>query len=398
MVFEAPTFGHAPLSLGAPRPPLCRAPFSHCTAAFIIERLEMQSLAEVIEDVRLGRRPPWPCHPDPAIIRLSNVQASRLVHVPDFGSNPGNLRMLRFIPWKLRSKAPLVVVLHGCGQSARDIIHGAGWTRLANEMGFFLLAPEQRCENNPQRGFNWFRPSDSTRDSGEALSIRRMIDWMISEHGLDRKRVYVTGLSAGAAMTSVLLATYPEVFAGGAIIAGLPFGVAANLVDAIALMKGKLERSSGQLGDEVRAASPHRGPWPKVSIWHGAIDTIVSASNADAITRQWCDVHGLRDDEALQSQVSGQTRRFWRDSSGREVLETFIIPKMGHAVPTSEKGGQGSGACRPFFEDSGISSAFQIAKFWGLLTSPTSKQALRKCWLTSIGAEAGSHEQRLRDL
>ena len=143
-------------------------------------------------------------------------------------------------------------------------------------------------------------------------------------------------------------------------------------------MKGKLERSSGQLGDEVRAASPHRGPWPKVSIWQGDADTIVAASNADAITKQWCDVHGLRDDEALQSQVSGQTRRFWRDSSGREVLETFIIPKMGHAVPVSGKGARGSGALLPFFEDAGISSALQIAKFWELSTRPTSKQAIRR--------------------
>ena len=139
-----------------------------------------------------------------------------------------------------------------------------------------------------------------------------MIEWMIQEHGLDRKRVYITGLSAGAAMTSVLLATYPEVFAGGAIIAGLPFGIATNLVDAIALMKGKLERSCAELGDLVRTASPNRGSWPKLSIWHGGADTIVAASNADAITRQWCNVHGLRHDEALQSQVCGQIRRFWR--------------------------------------------------------------------------------------
>ena len=143
-------------------------------------------------------------------------------------------------------------------------------------------------------------------------------------------------------------------------------------------MTGKLERSSGQLGDEVRVASHHRGHWPKVSIWHGAMDAIVAASNADAITRQWCDVHGLRDDEALQSQVSGQTRRFWRDTSGREVLETFIIPKMGHAVPVSGESGRGSGALLPFFEDRGISSALQIAKFWGLSKRATSKQAIRR--------------------
>jgi poly(3-hydroxybutyrate) depolymerase len=205
-----------------------------------------------------------------------------------------------------------------------------------------------------------------------------MIDWMVREHGLDRKRVYITGLSAGGAMTSVLLATYPEVFAGGAIIAGLPFGIATDLVDAIALMKGKLEPSSGQLGDQVRAASPHRGSWPKVSVWHGGADTIVAASNADAITKQWCNVHGLRHDEALQNHVSGQIRKFWRDPSGREVLETFIIPNMGHAVPVSAKRGRGYGAPAPFFKDIGMSSAFRIAEFWGLSTPRTSRRALRR--------------------
>ena len=336
----------------------------------------MQPLLEVMEDVRVGRRPPWPCQTN---VRLPNPHITSLEHVPEFGSNPGNLRMLKLIPRRLRRKAPLVVVLHGCGQSARDITHGAGWTKLANESGFALLAPEQRRANNPQRGFNWFLPADNTRDSGECLSIRQMIECMIKEHGLDRKRVYITGLSAGAAMASVLLATYPEVFAGGAIIAGLPFGTATNLVHAIALMKGKLDQSSDQLGDRVRAASSHRGAWPKVSIWHGAADRVVAASNADAVTRQWCNVHGLCVENARQSQVCGQTRRFWRDPSGRQVLESFIIPNMGHAVPVdvSGKSGHVYGAHARFFEDAGIASTYQIAKFWGLPLPRGSKHAPR---------------------
>ena len=328
----------------------------------------MQPLLEVMEDVRLGRRPPWPCHPDPAKLWVPERPAARLGEIPDFGSNPGNLRMLKSIPRKRGRKPPLVVVLHGCGQSARDFIRGAGWSKLANESGFALLAPEQRRANNPQRGFNWFLPADSARESGECLSIRQMIAWMIEERGIDRKRVYITGLSAGAAMTSVLLAADPEVFAGGAIIAGLPFGVATNLVQAIVLMNGKMDRSSDELGDRVRAASSHRGGWPKVSIWHGGADRIVAASNADAVTRQWLNVHGLRDEDAIESEVCGQTRRFWRGAFGRPVLETFIIPNMGHAVPVDLSGKNGPiyGARAPFFEDVGISSTFQIAKFWGL--------------------------------
>ena len=327
----------------------------------------MQPLLEVMEDVRLGRRPPWPCHPDPRKFRPSEPLL-RLGEISDFGSNPGNLRMLKFIPRTLRKKPPLIVVLHGCGQTAHDIVHGAGWAKLARELGAALLAPEQRRANNPQRGFNWFSPADNTRDMGECLSIRQMIEWMIEKRGIDRKRVYVTGLSAGAAMSGALLAAYPELFAGGAVIAGVPSGVATNLVEAIALMKGKLDRPSELLGDQIRAASSHRGAWPKVSIWHGGADRIVAVSNADAIARQWCNVHGLRHEDAMQSQICGQTRRFWRDASGRPVLESFVLPDLGHAVPLDIAGKNGTiyGAHARFFKDAGISSTFQIARFWGL--------------------------------
>jgi pimeloyl-ACP methyl ester carboxylesterase len=171
----------------------------------------MQSLAAVLDDVRAGRRPPWPCHPNPSTISFPS-QTRRLSEATAFGSNPGALRMLKFVPRGLRGSSPLVVLLHGCGQTAHDIDHGSGWSTLANEIGFALLVPEQRRSNNAQRGFNWFQPSDTKRGRGEALSIRQMVNSMIEDHGLDRRRVYITGLSAGGAMTCALLAAYPDVF------------------------------------------------------------------------------------------------------------------------------------------------------------------------------------------
>ena len=139
---------------------------------------------------------------------------SRLESLADFGSNPGRLRGHGYCPAGLARKAPLVVVLHGCKQNAGDYDHRSGWSQLADLAGFALLYPEQSPGNNPNLCFNWFRPGDTRRDSGEALSIRQMIDAMIAAHGLDRDRVFVTGLSAGGAMANVMLATYPEVFAG----------------------------------------------------------------------------------------------------------------------------------------------------------------------------------------
>ena len=100
------------------------------------------------------------------------------------------------------------------------------------------------------------------RGHGEAASIRQMIATMVSDHGVDPAGVFVTGLSAGGAMTSVMLATYPEVFAGGAIIAGLPYGAATNVQQAFENMYRCPPRAACAWGDLIRQASSHKGPWP----------------------------------------------------------------------------------------------------------------------------------------
>lgn len=288
--------------------------------------------------------------------------------VTGFGTNPGGLRMLCFVPPDLPPGAPLVVLLHGCTQTAAGYDHGTGWSNLARRHGFALLLPEQRRANNPNLCFNWFEPADTRRDAGEALSIRQMIARMVRDHRLDPRRVYITGLSAGGAMASVMLATYPEVFAAGAIIGGLPYGAAGSVQEAFEAMATGRPRPARAWGDLVRAASPHRGPWPRVSIWQGEADTTVRPVNAEQILRQWTDLHGLAAPSRLESGQAGHRRRTWRDAEGRVLVEMHSIAGLAHGVPIHPGEGEGrGGAAGPFILDAGISSTHAIAEFFGLI-------------------------------
>src|SRR4051794_1070512 len=163
--------------------------------------------------------------------------------------------MFSYVPANLPRRPALVVVLHGCGQTAAGYDYGAGWSTLAKRYGFALLMPQQQSSNNSHGCFNWFNPEDTARESGEACSIRQMVARMAGEHKIDAERIFVTGLSAGGAMTSVMLATYPEVFAAGAVIAGLPFGVATNVREALNGMLQSPSRPASELGGLVRSAS-----------------------------------------------------------------------------------------------------------------------------------------------
>jgi poly(hydroxyalkanoate) depolymerase family esterase len=292
---------------------------------------------------------------------------SPLVEVRQFGTNPGNLRMFAFAPDNLQQPRALVVVLHGCGQTAAGYDLGAGWSTLARHYGFALLMPEQQLANNANGCFNWFNPDDTARGQGEAASIRQMIAHMSVGHGIDPRRVFVTGLSAGGAMTSVMLASYPEVFAAGAIIAGLPYGVASNMREAVTGMRGWRARSPRDLGDLVRKASHYKGKWPKLSVWHGSIDPVVNPANADEIVKQWLDVHDLPAAPMSEGIVNGHPHRVWWNADGETVVESYTITDMAHGTPLgvadndNRYGNEGA-----FLIEAGISSSYLIAKFFGL--------------------------------
>ena len=291
---------------------------------------------------------------------------TRLREMTGFSANPGNLRMFAYAPQHLPPGAPLVIALHGCTQTADEYDYGTGWSSLADELGFAVLYPQQQPTNNPRNCFSWFLPDDVARGQGEVRSIREMVEHAITTFDADRGRVFVTGLSAGGAMASVMLATYPELFAGGAIIAGLPYGFASNVQQAFELMFTAQGHGAEVLGDRVRGASRHRGPWPKISVWHGSSDPIVQSSNGEDIVRQWTNVHKLAECPSYQELIGSHTRRVWNDANGQALIEAFSISGMAHGVPLATTGGESCGAAGVFFLDVGISSTHYIARFWQL--------------------------------
>jgi poly(hydroxyalkanoate) depolymerase family esterase len=335
----------------------------------------------------------------------------RLREVVGFGSNPGNLRMFAYAPKHLGKSRALVVALHGCTQSAAVFDHGSGWSALADAHEFAVLFPEQQRANNPNNCFNWFLPSDTRRDDGEALSIRQMIERMIRDHAIDRRRVFIVGLSAGGAMASAMLATYPDVFAGGAIIAGLPHGSAANVQEAFQAMAKGSDRTAPAWGDLVRNASAHRGAWPKISVWHGLSDAIVNPSNMEDTLKQWIDVQGVAARPRIEHTIEGHLRRVWRTEGDEDVIEAVSITGMGHGVPlASSHGVERCGNAGAFHFDVGVSSSHHILRFWGLadnsvaaekeaatLAQPLVPTEAQVCEIPSLAARESASKGEERD-
>jgi feruloyl esterase len=285
--------------------------------------------------------------PDP--LRAASVQASSngLLEIDDFGSNPGRLAMFLHLPAEVRAGAPLIVLLHGCGQSAARFAAEAGWLALADRFGIPLVLPEQSGENNRGRCFNWFQPPQTRRDSGEASSIQQMVAHAVQHFSSDPGRVFIAGLSAGGAMTAALLAAYPDVFAAGAVVAGLPVGAAKSTVEALARMaEAGPARSRQAWAEQVQEAAPpgYAGPWPRISIWHGAADDVVDPTNARLLADQWSALHAL-DSSAGTSEHPGEQVTVWGPAANPAV-ELRMLADLPHSWP--------------------VGAVDRVARFWGL--------------------------------
>ena len=194
-------------------------------------------------------------------------------------------------------------------------------------------------------------------------------------------------------MTSVMLATYPEVFAGGAIIAGLPYGAADNVQQAFQSMHQSPARPPREWGDLVRAASRHNGPWPRVSVWHGTGDTTVIPANAVEILKQWTDVHALPGAPSRQEMVDSFPRQVWSNAAGDELIEFYTITNMAHGTPLAVGTGDNqAGAAGPFLLDVGISSSYHIAKFWGL--TEKARVAAKPTAVSTLGCVSNVQRER----
>jgi len=298
----------------------------------------------------------------------AEVGAAGLREVTGFGKNPGALRMFEHVPKNVQENAPIVVVLHGCMTKATNIAD-TGWNELADARGFVVVYPQQSPWNNGTYCFNWADPmgfgnDDAERGGGESESIRQMTLFAMKRHHSDKGRVFAAGFSAGAAMAVDLAAVYPDLYAGVASFAGVPYGCATTLMESTKCMIPGIERTAAEHARRVTKAFNYSGRRPKMSIWQGGIDNVVYPKNQTELAKQWSTLHGVSAKPTSTNTTSGITHSEWSDASGDVVLETYLIADMWHGFPVDPS--HGCGRVAQFVPDEGICGASKVADFFGL--------------------------------
>jgi poly(hydroxyalkanoate) depolymerase family esterase len=176
--------------------------------------------------------------------------------------------------------APLLVLLHGCRQSAEDFAAGTRMNEAAEDTGVLVLYPEQSLAGNLLRCWNWYALQDRSNSDGDAALIAAMTRHIISEHGIDAKRVYVAGMSAGGGMAAVLARDYPELYAALGVHSGVPAGLAHDVFSAIRLMSNGPAQGEA---DAVPITVEGLGQSVASIVFHGDEDKTVHPSNGEAI-------------------------------------------------------------------------------------------------------------------
>lgn len=198
-----------------------------------------------------------------------------------FSNNFGSRSYQVFVPKKLAVNAGLLVVLHGCFMTGEQMASGLEANRLANERGFVVIYPEQTYRDNSWKCWNWFKPENQKRDDGESSIIVGMVQTTVQKYRLSAEKVFVTGLSAGGAMTSNLLGCYSDVFAGGLVHSGLEFAAAQSESEAHQVTAHGPTRDLDKSAEQALQCSPSRNRLLPVIVVHGQKDSAVNPINAD---------------------------------------------------------------------------------------------------------------------
>ena len=242
-----------------------------------------------------------------------------------YSSPAGSLAYKLFIPSRYQERPlPLVVMLHGCTQSPDDFAAGTRMNFIAEEHNCFVVYPAQPSQANPAKCWNWFRTADQQRGRGEPALIAGITRQIMREYSVDPRRVYVGGLSAGAAAAAIMGATYGDLYAAIGIHSGLACGSATDLPSALVAMR--------QGRSDHKVISGDWSPVPTI-VFHGDSDTTVHPNNGGQILQR--SVGAMNTQRKVhRGQVPGghaYTRTILSDASGQRILEHWNIHGAGHA-------------------------------------------------------------------
>lgn len=254
-----------------------------------------------------------------------------------------------YVPYGYRpaTPLPLLVMLHGCSQSAGDFAFSTEMNALADTYGSLVVYPEQLPAANGRRCWNWFRVEHQERGHGEPAEIVGIVQEVTAHYRVDRNRVYVAGLSAGAAMAVIMGATYPDVFAAIGVCSGVPYKASTHLPGSLLVMARGVSDVTRQGQAAFAAMGDYRRIMP-VIVFHGTHDHIVHPRNGDQVLEQWYYTNRLvqqytRPSQPIQPvpeirtrQVPGglsYTEHLYCDPSGKVLMCKYMVAGMQHCWP-----------------------------------------------------------------
>ncbi len=262
------------------------------------------------------------------------------------------------VNYQVGTAVPLIVMLHGCTQTPTDFAAGTQMNALADQDQFIVVYPQQTSSNNSLSCWNWFQPADQARGSGEPAIIAgivQTVEQTTSQWTIDTNRVYVAGMSAGAAMAVIMAATYPDIFAAMGSESGLEYKAATSQTAATTAQSqgGPDPTQQGQAAYNAMGSAARVVP---TIVFQGQSDFTVSPINGDQIVQQWMETDHLASNGTYNASFSSPTTttngqvpgsgghsytvQTWNDNNGSEIEEYWKINGMGHAW----SGGSSSGS------------------------------------------------------
>jgi poly(hydroxyalkanoate) depolymerase family esterase len=264
-----------------------------------------------------------------------------------------------------RTATPLVLMLHGCLQTPDDFAAGTRMNAVADAHNFLVAYAEQPASANPYKCWNWFDPAHQARGAGEPSLLAAIVGDVRATHRVDSKRIYAIGVSAGGAMVSIMGASYPELFNGLGVCAGVEYKAATNVMGALAAQKSggadpsvqgtQAYQAISAAAEEAargksnrRASSVARQRPVRVIVFHGTLDAVVTPVNAGQVITQWAQTNDLLDDardnnsvdDVADATTNGTvpngyhfTRSVYTDAAGKPLLEKWLVEDMKHAWP-----------------------------------------------------------------